>query len=282
VADRKADPFALLNFRYAHRLFLFATLVTCFFSLRSSLVFFRYAHSCMHRLAGLVAAVVGILNAQNPSFAGFEPRPKASDYAASKPLVGESRYLAAESLARSVPVSRGGMLFAENHIVIETAFYGTVRSRVSLAAEHFTLVINGKKPEILPDTAGSVAGSMRDSIFSTGPNLQASGSVGDTGVILGRRRPQTGVPDLDTRPGQRPLPPRAPGHEDRSGNAAPQPLDAREEIERVSLSRGEFKLPTGGLLYFPYRGKLKSIKTMILRYHPPQGEVVELNLIPSP
>jgi hypothetical protein len=239
---------------------------------------------CIPRFARIAVGLAGLLivqygNAQISSIPGFEPRAKVSDYAVSKPLRGESRFLAAESLARSVPVSRGGMLFAENHIVIEAAFYGPVRSTVSLAAEHFTLVVNGKKPEILPDTPGSVAGSMRDSIFSTGPNLQASGSVGDAGVILGRRRPQTGIPDLDTQPGQRPLPPRAPGPENRSGKTT-QPMDVREEIERVSLTRGEFKLPTGGLLYFPYGGKLKSIKSMVLRYHPPEGEVVELTLIP--
>ncbi len=240
----------------------------------------RHAAARSKKLLPFLAALgSSVLEGQIPhSIPAFEPRAKASDYAISKPL-GEDKVLAVESLARSVPVSRGGMLFAESHIVIEAAFYGPVRSFLTVAPEHFTLVINRKKPEILADTPGAVAGGMRDSVFSNGPNLQASGSVGNTGVVLGRRRPQTGVPDLDTIPGQRGPLPRAPGQEDRSGNAPQQALDVREEIDRVSLQRGEYRLPSGGLLYFPYRGKLKSIKSMVLRYHPPGAEPVELNIL---
>ena len=224
-------------------------------------------------------AAIGLLQGQN-AIPPYQPRPQVSDYAASKAIAGDTQFIGAESLAHSVPISRGGMLFAENHIVIEAAFYGPVRQMVSLAPEHFTLLLNGKKVPILVDSPGAVAGSMRDSIFTTGPNLEASGSVGDAGVVLGRRRPQTGVPGLDTPPGRRPGPPQAPAPENRSGVPLKRPLDVREEIERVSLNRGEYKLPSGGLLYFPFRGKLKSIKNMVLQYSPPGGTPVELTLIP--
>jgi hypothetical protein len=208
-----------------------------------------------------------------------------SDYAASAEIAAGRFTLAAESLAHSVPVSRGGVLFAENHIVIEVAFFapsheGPSHQIVAFEPEQFTLRVNRKQPEILPDSPGAVAAGMRDSIFSAGPNLQASGSVGDAGVILGRRRSQTGIPDLDRVPGQRPPLPRAPEQPDRSGNSPPQPLDIDQELQRASLSRGEFRLPTAGLLYFPYRGKLKSIKHMVLRYHPPGRAPVELTLVP--
>ena len=226
-----------------------------------------------------ILAAIGLLYGQN-AVSVYEPRTRVSDYAAAKAFADNIQFGGAESLAHSVPISRGGMLFAENHIVIETAFYGPIGQAISIAPEHFTLLVNGKTPPILADAPGAVAASMRDSVFSTGPHLEVGGSVGDAGVVLGRRRPQTGVPEIDTTRGRRPAPPQAPVPEDRSGVPRNQPLDVGEEMERVSLPRGECKLPTGGLLYFPFRGKLKSIKSMILRYSPPGGTPVELSLTP--
>lgn len=173
--------------------------------------------------------------------------------------------IAAESLAHSVPISAGGMLFAENHLVIEVAFFGPSGRSFLIAPEHFTLTINGKRIPLLPDPAGVVAGSMRDSIWNQGPNLEASGSIGNSGVVLGRRHPDTGVPDLD-RAGRDPQMPRAPGQENRSGVPPKQRLDIPAELELVTLTRCECKVPVAGLLYFPYRGKLKAIQSMILHY----------------
>jgi hypothetical protein len=208
----------------------------------------------------------------------YEPRAKASDYAASLAFGPDgAKSFAAESLAHSVPVSGGGMLFAENHLVIEVAIYGPPGKAESIAAEHFSLFMNGKKIPLLPDAPGSVAAGMRDSMWNSSPNLEASGSVNGAGVILGRRRPQTGVPDIDaTR--RAPQPPRAPTGTGREPSKAP--IDIAEELDKVSLSRCDCKLPTGGLLYFPFRGKLKSIKSMVLHYTPPNGDTVELKLAP--
>ena len=105
-------------------------------------------------------------------------------------------------------------------------------------------------------------------------------NVGNTGVVLGRRRADTGIPDIDgSGRGQRL--PRAPGNEDRSGAPPKQPLDIPAELARVSLARCECKLPVAGLLYFPYRGKLKAIKSMVLQYTAAgDGSTVSLEINP--
>ena len=58
------------------------------------------------------------------------------------------------------------------------------------------------------------------------------------------------------------------------------PLDIPAEVTTASLQPCDCKLPVAGLLYFPYRGKLKAIKSMVLRYAPPGGEAVDLKLQP--
>jgi len=228
--------------------------------------------------------VVNLAVCLPPVFGETRPREKPADYS-TQTVLSTDLTLAAESLARSIPVS-SGVLFAEEHLVIEVAFFGPAGRRPhKFAPGDFTLLINGNKHPLLPDSPGSVAMTMRDSAFNTRPSLQASGSINNAGVLIGGRRPTIGAPDIDQR-SRGPNPPRVPDSSDRSGGAATrESLDVPKAIDDASLLTCECKAPVAGLLFFPYHGKLKSIRKMVLRYTP-QAEngsapgPVDLNLLP--
>src|SRR6185436_7514119 len=102
----------------------------------------------------------------------------------------------------------------------------TTRS-VRLTPGQFSLTIDGKKVPIAPDSPGVVSASMRETAWNSRPSVEASGSVNDAGVIVGRRNPTTGIPDLDGR-NRGPAPPRAPGPENRSGQPVQKPVDINQ------------------------------------------------------
>jgi hypothetical protein len=82
--------------------------------------------------------------------------------------------------------------------------------------------------------------------------------MGDAGVLIGRPRPTSRFPgdrrpDIGNPPG-------------RTTADSPQKeqVDYRRLIEDASLPEGKRMKPAAGYLYFPYDGKLKSIKTVEL------------------
>lgn len=229
-------------------------------------------------LLSLLAGWVTLL-AQPQQETANPPRSKPEDYPVRATIPGIRAEIAAEHLGHSLPVS-GGMLFAPDHLVIEVAVFGNRDKPVAISPQHFTLSINGRKTPVLADSPGSVALSMRDSPMNMRPSLQASGSIGNAGVILGRR-PTTGIPDIDAR-SRGPAPPQAPGAPDRSGvGTEREEIDIPSAVTGAALADCTCKTPLSGLLYFPYSGKLKSVKSMILRYTPGgDGQPVTLQLLP--
>ncbi len=211
---------------------------------------------------------------------GVTPRDKPEDYPAKAHLPGTTNIVAAESLAHSLPVN-GGVLFAPDHLVIEVAFFGPSMRPFTIAPGDFTLTINGARVPLSADSAGSVAMTMRDTPWQTRPTMQASGSVGNAEVIVGARRPTIGVPDIDNRT-RGPMPPRAPESENRTGADLKTPLDVNQAVAAAALSACDCKLPVAGLLYFPYTGKLKAIKSLVLHYAPAGTEAkpIDLKLFP--
>jgi hypothetical protein len=173
--------------------------------------------------------------------------------------------LAAEFLVHSIPVERGTFV-AQNYLVIDAAIFGD-GSR-PLSASHFTLRINGKKDLTFPQSPAWVAATIKDPAWAgQKPQLTMGGGLGNAGVVLG------GPPRVERFPGdptsRRPQPPGTPT----SVEATPT-MTMEEQIERVSFPEGPRKLPAGGLLYFAYKGKLKSIKAMELLYDGPAGRAV--------
>ena len=52
-----------------------------------------------------------------------------------------------------------------------------------------------------------------------------------------------------------------------------------QKVQKAALPEGDRALPQAGLIFFLYRGKVKSIHSMELIYHGPAGEAT-LNLQP--
>jgi hypothetical protein len=208
-----------------------------------------------------------------------KPRANPADYPATA-KVSPGIDIAAESLARSVPTEQG-VLFAPDHLVIEVAFFGPSLKGIKMSPGQFSLTVDGKKIPLQADTPGSVSSSMRDTPWNMRPNLEAAGSINNSGVIIGGRRPTTGIPDLDQR-GRGPSAPRAPSPEDRSGRQVDRTIDVNKAVLEAALTECECKPPVAGLLYFPYGGKLKSIKSLVLHYAGVDGvtTAVDLKLLP--
>jgi hypothetical protein len=89
--------------------------------------------------------------------------------------------------------------------------------------------------------------------------------MGDAGVIVGRPRPVERFPG-DPRPGENRLPrtPKAPTATDRHGIEQQEPVSVDDVVAATALPAGNFNGPVAGYLYFRYRGKTKSIKSLEL------------------
>ncbi len=186
------------------------------------------------------------------------------------------RTVAAEYMARSIPVP-GGSLFTEDYLVIDVALFGPKNDFLALSAGHFALRLNGKKTAILAQTPAVVAGSLKYAGW-TRPRLEAGGSLGNTGVIVGRPAPIERFPGDPTV--RRAPVPQIPSQNPSAPNVTPeQAVPVEEQIQGASLPEGERKLPASGLLFFPYRGKPGSIKKLELEYEGPAGRGV-LKLVP--
>ena len=154
----------------------------------------------------------------------------------------------AEFCGHSVPFA-GTTYFTADHIVVEIEILPDKSTPIQLTSGVFRMRINRRKDLLTPETPGMVAASLKYSDWSQRPQLEAQAGP----VILGRPRQQSRFPG-DTRPGQPP---------NRSDDRPTAKTDAEAVIE-AALPEGPTLGPTKGLVYFPYRGKLKSLKTIEL------------------
>lgn len=177
--------------------------------------------------------------------------------------------LGAEYMVHSLPTPHGS-LFTEDYLVVDAAIFGPRGTELKLSASHFVLRINGKKTPILPQTPAWVAASIKNPGWgSQGTRqLEAGGGIGNAGVILGRPQQVERFPgDPTVYRGPRPIP--APSQPNRVEKEPPPPIE--DQIQQASMPESERKLPASGLLFFAYKGKTKSIKSVELLYEGPAG-----------
>lgn len=200
---------------------------------------------------------------------GIKTKEKATDYPVNARLSGVE--LGAEYLVHSVPAPRG-VIQADDYLVVEVAVFPPAHSQMSVNTGQFTLRINGKKSVLFPQTPGMVAASVKYPDWQSRPTLEASGGIGDTGVILGRP-PMTGRFPGDNRPAQSrlPSPPRVPDQTNPNGEVAPPEESAEVSIAHAALPEGQVKEPVSGCLFFAFRGKTKSIHSLELLYQGDSG-----------
>lgn len=187
-------------------------------------------------------------------------RAKPEDYKVSAVIGGHA--IAADFLGHTVPAPEATFV-TEDYIVIELAVFPAAKSDFRFDSGKFTLRVNGKKPEMLPQAPGFVAASLKYPSWEQRPRMEASGGIGNAGVILGR--------DTTPRfPGDRraPLPP--PGMPPKQPGGVEiekrETLRPEEWVTKLAWEDRAVKGPSAGLLYFPFRGKLDKIKKLELLY----------------
>jgi hypothetical protein len=166
--------------------------------------------------------------------------------------------LTADYLVRSIP-AQDGTLSASDYLVIDAALIGP-KNLLSVSIAQFKIRINGKMT-IQTEAPGMVISSMTHPAYSTRPGIQ--GGVGP--VVIDSRQngpsfPGAPVPRLPTPPTG------SPQSEQRSV------VSVDERVQRAAMPEGELVPPVRGLLFFPYRGKTKSIKSVELLYEGSAGK----------
>ena len=216
------------------------------------------------RIAAAAVVVCGCAWAQ-----GTKPKAGATEYPAHAEM--KDGAIGAENLGHSLSAAKG-LTLVRDYLVVEVALYAK-NVPIKMRNEQFLLRINGKKALIGPQTAGMVAASLKYPDWETRPALVAAGGIGNAGVILGQPDPVERFPG-DRRPIEQrrrvpnPVPP-APTDSSGVERQAPEPVE--DVVNHLALPEGDIRPPVSGYLFFPFKDKLKSIKTLDLFYEGPLG-----------
>jgi len=196
-----------------------------------------------------------------------EHKDKATDYPfhamAGKVAIG------ADYLIHSIPAGDQTLL-AKDFLVVEVAVFPAFAQPVTIDGNTFTLRLNGAKVPLASVAPGFVAASLKYPDWEQHPTSQVSGGVGNAGVTIGP--PTVGRFPGDPTAGH-PLP-RGPSHEERNGVERTEPESADEVIARTALLEGQTEHPVSGFLYFPFKGKIKSLKSIDLIYQSKDESVI--------
>jgi len=189
---------------------------------------------------------------------GMPPRVSPSEYQAH----GEAGTvtIAAEFTGHAIGTAQG-TLTTEDYVVVETGFFGAAGGRTKLAAEDFTLRINGKKVALPTQPYGMVLPSLKDPEWEPPADTKSKGKTSMGGGGGG------GGGGKDDPP---PTPPKMPFPERRA---------MEQRVQKAALPEGDRALPVAGLIFFEYRGKTKDIRSIELIYAGPAGKAT-LKLTP--
>jgi hypothetical protein len=191
---------------------------------------------------------------------GTEPKAKADDYDVH--VQAKDIAVGAELMIHSFS-GQGQTYITKDFLVVEVALYPPKGKIVDVNEGAFALRINGKKQTLVPAAPPMVASTLQHSEWQSGPRMEAGGGLGNTGVILGRPVPSQ-VPGGQQTPQGRI--PRGTDPDNPSGVERERPVSAPELVVQTALPEGRYKGPVSGFLYFPYRGKTSSIKSLELLY----------------
>jgi hypothetical protein len=152
-----------------------------------------------------------------------------------------------EYMVRSF-LAEGQSFSIDDYLIVEIGVFPQREANCDL--RRFTLRVNGKTV-LQTQTPGFVAASVKYPDWRMRPSLEAS--AGD--VIVGRQ------PRVGRFPGD---PRQSPTPRQRPPDVEHAPVDYERIIKNAALPEGKFNRPVAGFVYFPYDGKLKSIKTVEL------------------
>jgi hypothetical protein len=200
-----------------------------------------------------------------------EHKDKASDYPVHATAGRIS--IGADYLIHSIPAGDQTLL-AKDYLVVEVAVFPAVAEPVSIDGNTFKLRLNRQKFLLTSIAPGFVAASLKYPDWEQHPAAEVSAGMGDAGVTLGRPQAAGRFPGDPTGTQNRlPTPPRAPTTEEQNGIQRERPETVDEIIARTALVEGPADHPVSGFLYFPYKGKIKSLKSVDLIYEFKGGSV---------
>ena len=184
--------------------------------------------------------------------------------------------IGAEYLVHSIPAENGS-LFAKDYLVVEVAIY-PAKQPVMISDAHFTLRMNGKKSVLTAENASFVAASIKYPDWEERPRLVGTAGIGDGSVSVGAPVPTERFPGDPSARRPVGMPHKEP-ETDAAGNPRPD-KSVDDLIARAALPEGEARTPRKGALFFAFKGKLKSIRSLELIYDDGHGDVRSLGLLP--
>jgi hypothetical protein len=209
------------------------------------------------RIGVLISAICLCVQGQNTQSTdaqieakGMPPRATPADYQVQSQAGTVT--VGAEFKGHSLPTLQG-TLSTEEYVVIETGLFGSPGARIKLSSGDFALRINGKKTPLPSQPYGLVVGSVKDPEWE--PPAPAA-SKSKTSLGGGGKGEQS------------------------DANAPPAPIQIpigvlramAQRVQKASLPEGDRNLPVAGLIFFPYRGKTQSIRSIELIYAGPAGK----------
>jgi hypothetical protein len=205
-------------------------------------------------ITGLLLSGLFCLPAQEPSAPdqnakdtlpkGMPPRAAPSEYQAQGKAGTVT--IGAEFAGHSVP-TLDHTYSSEDYIVVEAALFGPPDARTTLARTDFSLRINGKKIASPSEPYELVFHSLKDPEWippESKEEKQSSTSINGGGA--------NGAPASAPPP-----PPKMP---------FPLRRAMEQHVQRAAMQEGDRPLPQAGLLFFLYRGRAESIKSIDLIY----------------
>ena len=184
---------------------------------------------------------------------GVPPRTAPTDYQAQGKAGAVT--IAADSTGHSV-VTPEGTFTTEDYIAVETGFFGAPGAHATISASDFSLRINGKKQPLPSQGYLVILKSLKDPEWIP-PDVGQHESKSKGGITGGGDSGGGGGNDPP------PAPPKMPLELQRA---------MAQKVQRAELPEGDRTLPVAGLLFFAYRGKTDSIKSMELIYSGSAGK----------
>ncbi len=203
------------------------------------------------------------------------PTRKAGDYPVHATTAAFD--IGAEYMVHSIP-AESGEIFTNDYLVVEVAIFPT-HGPLTMSAQRFTLRLNGKKSVLYAQSSGMVAASLKYPDWEEHPRLTGDVGIGD-GQILINAPPQVGRFPGDPADRRVPRPTTDPPKTDEAPPSKPEAMPIDEKIARAALPEGQLRAPKKGALFFPFKGKTKSIHSVELLYEDDAGNKVALSLLP--
>jgi hypothetical protein len=191
-----------------------------------------------------------------------KPRPEAYDVHAQ----AGSLALGAEFMVHSFGAGEQTFI-AEDYLVVEVALFPPKGESIDVEPAKFALRFNGKKSVLFAQSPSMVAASLNHPEWRYRQGRGATADLGVGGVNVGLGHPGQGSPFPGAPQSRQPAPPRAPDAGAPGGLDPKEPVKPEEVLIQTALPAGPHKGPVSGFIFFAWRGKTSSIKTLELLWN---------------